>query len=78
MDSTGDATPDTRSQAEQLIANDKSHAKIWRSQTTDRYCWVFIPPGVVEHQYSGFAKSVEKAEEDIILSAEHFILSSLD
>ena len=60
----------------QLIANVESHAKIWKSVTTDRYCWVFIPAGEVEHQYSGFAESVAKAEEDILLSAEHYILSS--
>ena len=53
-----------------------THKKIWKSEEIDMFHWIFIPPGDHMISYSGSAPTVEKAEEDILLSAQHFVSSS--
>ena len=61
------------SEAAKVVNSKKTHKRIWKSESLDRYCWVFIPPGEAMHTYSGNAVTLEQAEEDILKSAEHFI-----
>jgi len=56
-----------------VVKSTKTHKKIWKSEEIDMYHWIFIPPGDHMVSYSGSAPTVEQAEVDILLSAEHYI-----
>ncbi len=71
----GDMTQEMHLEAQELLANSESYKRIWKSREKNEWHWVVQFPNTNSHDYSGMAETKEKAEEDIVLSAIHYLFT---